>query len=83
MLALSPAVLAVAAEEAPLLTFAGRIASTRVTLWAIAHPAAALAASEALLGLGIQIGEDGWARFWDQLRDPVGRWFIVAQVLMG
>jgi hypothetical protein len=81
-LVLSPAVLAIAAEEATLLAFAGRIASTRVALWALMHPAAALAASEALLGLGIQIGEDGWARFWDQLHDPTGRGFIVAQVLM-
>ncbi len=81
-LVLSPAVLAIAAEEAALLAFAGRVASTPVTLWALGHPAAALAASEALLGLGIQLGEDGWARFWDQLHDPVGRWFIVAQVLM-
>jgi hypothetical protein len=81
-LVLAPAVLAVAAEEAPLLAFAGRIASTRVTVWAFSHPAAALAASEALLGLGIQVGESGWGPFWDQLRDPVGRWFVIAQVLM-
>ena len=79
---LAPALVALAAEEAPLLAFAGRLVARRVALWALAHPAAALAAAEALLGFGLQIGEDGWESFWDQLRDPRGRWLILIQVLM-
>lgn len=79
---LAPALVALAAEEAALLAFAGRMAARRVVLWALSNPAAALAASEALLGFGVQIGEDGWERFWDQLQDPQGRWFVIAQVLM-
>ena len=81
-LVLAPALLAVAAEEAPLLAIASRAASQRVVLWALTHPAAALAASEALLGLGVQIGQDGWQPFWDQLQDPHGRWLVLAQALM-
>lgn len=79
---LAPALLALAAEEAALLAFAGRVAAQRVVLWALSNPAAALAASEALLGFGVQIGEDGWEAFWSQLQDPQGRWFVIAQVLM-
>src|SRR5947207_994671 len=63
-LVLAPALLAVAAEEAPLLAIASRAASQRVVLWALTHPAAALAASEALLGFGVQIGQDCWQPFW-------------------
>jgi hypothetical protein len=79
---LLPALVALAAEEATLLVILGQLAARRVVLWALMHPAAALAAAEALLSFGLQIGEDGWERFWDQLRDPQGRWFIIAQVLM-
>jgi hypothetical protein len=79
---LAPALVALAAEEAALLAFAGRVAAQRVVLWTLSNPAAALAASEALLGFGVQIGEDGWEAFWDQLQDPQGRWFVIAQVLM-
>jgi Novel toxin 21/Domain of unknown function (DUF4157) len=79
---LTPALVALAAAEAPLLAFAGRLAAQRVALWAAVHPAAALAASEVLLGFGLQIGEGGWENFWAQLHDPQGRWFVLAQVLM-
>jgi hypothetical protein len=79
---LTPALVALAAAEAPLLAFAGRLAAQRVALWATVHPAAALAASEVLLGFGLQIGDGGWASFWGQLADPQGRWFVLAQVLM-
>ncbi|MEO7732621.1 MAG: hypothetical protein ABIY55_16755, partial [Kofleriaceae bacterium] len=79
---LAPALVALAAEEAALLLFAGRVTARRVVLWALSNPAAALAASEALLGFGVQIGEDGWEAFWNQLQDPQGRWFVIAQVLM-
>ena len=78
---LAPALIALASEEASLLAFAGRVSAQRVALWAVSNPAAALASSEALLGFGLQIGEEGWQSFWEQLRDPQGRWFIVAQVL--
>jgi hypothetical protein len=81
-LALGPGLTALAAEEAGLLAFAGRVAAQRVALWAITNPAAALAVSEALVGFGVQIGEDGWEGFWSQLHDPQGRWLVVAQVLM-
>jgi hypothetical protein len=79
---LAPALVGAVAAEAPMLAFAGEVAARRVALWALMHPAAALAASEGLLGFGIQIGEDGWENFWAQLQDPQGRWFILAQVLM-
>ena len=79
---LTPALVALAAAEAPLLAFVGRLAAQRVALWAAAHPAAALAASEVLLGFGLQIVDGGWESFWDQLHDPNGRWFVLAQVLM-
>jgi hypothetical protein len=79
---LTPLLVAVAVEEAPLLAFAARVSARQVALWAAAHPFAALAASEALLGFGLQIGEGGWEGFWGQLQDPQGRWFVVAQVLM-
>lgn len=79
---LAPALVALAAEEAALLAFAGRVTARRVVQWALANPAAALAASEALLGFGVQIGEDGWDAFWGRLQDPHGRWFVVAQILM-
>lgn len=79
---LAPALMPMVAEEAALLVFAGRVAAQRVVLWALANPAAALAASETLLGFGLQIGEDGWETFWDQLHSPEGRWFLIAQVLM-
>ncbi|MGH9887909.1 MAG: hypothetical protein ACREBE_20420, partial [bacterium] len=81
-LVLAPGLIALVGEEVPLLAFAGRLAAQRVFLWALANPAAALAASEALLGFGLQIGEEGWEPFWDQLRDPRGRWFIITQVLL-
>jgi len=81
-LTLGPALVALAAEEAALLAFVGRVSAQRIALWALTNPAAALAASEALLGFGIQIGEDGWESFWDQLRDPQARWFIIVQVFM-
>jgi hypothetical protein len=81
-LVMAPPLIALAAEEAALLAFAGRLAAQRVAAWALANPAAALAASEALLGFSVQIGEDGWEAFWDQLHDPQGRWFIIAQVFM-
>jgi hypothetical protein len=79
---LAPALAAVAVAEAPLLAFAAELAARRVALWALMHPAAALAASEALLGFGLQIGEGDWESFWAQLHDPQGRWFVLAQVLM-
>jgi hypothetical protein len=79
---LTPALVALAAAEAPLLAFAGRLSAQRVALWAAAHPVAALASSEVLLGFGLQIGDGGWASFWGQLADPKGRWFVLAQVLM-
>ncbi len=79
---LGPPIVAVAAEAALPLAVAARVASQRVVLWAIQHPAAALAASEALFALGVQVGEDGWLSLWDQLRDPRGRWFLILQVLM-
>jgi hypothetical protein len=79
---LAPVLVALAVEEAPLLAFAGRVAARRVALWALTHPAAALAASEVLLGFGVQIGEDGWQSFWERLQDPQGRWFVIAQVLL-
>lgn len=72
----------IVAEEALLLAFVGRLAAQRVALWALHNPVAALAASEALLGFGIQIGQDGWAAFWDQLRTPQGCMFVLMQVLM-
>ncbi|MEO7730240.1 MAG: Fic family protein, partial [Kofleriaceae bacterium] len=81
-LILGPALIALAAEEAALLAFVGRVSAQRIALWALTNPAAALAASEALLGFGVQIGEDGWESFWDQLRDPQARWFIIVQVFM-
>lgn len=81
-LVIAPPLIALAAEEAALLAFAGRLAAQRVAAWAVTNPAAALAASEALLGFGVQIGEAGREAFWDQLHDPQGRWFIIAQVLM-
>jgi hypothetical protein len=77
-----PLLVALAAEGTPLLAFAARVSARQVALWAAAHPLAALAASEALLGFGLQIGEGGWERFWGQLQDPQARWFVVAQVLM-
>jgi hypothetical protein len=79
---LTPALVELAAAEAPLLAFAGRLSAQRVALWAAAHPVAALAASEALFAVGLQIGEGGWESFWGQLADPHGRWFVLAQVLM-
>jgi Contact-dependent growth inhibition CdiA C-terminal domain len=79
---LAPPLAALAIEGAALLAFAPRVAASRVALWALHHPAAALAASEALLGFGVQIGEDGWGSLWGQLQDPQGRWFVIAQVLM-
>ncbi|HET9622260.1 MAG TPA: hypothetical protein VFP84_12895 [Kofleriaceae bacterium] len=79
---LAPVLVALAVEEAPLLAFVARGAAQRVGLWALAHPAAALAAAEALLGFGVQIGESGWEAFWGQLADPHGRWLFLAQVLM-
>jgi hypothetical protein len=77
-----PLLVALAAEGTPLLAFTARVTARQVALWAAAHPLAALAASEALLGFGLQIGEGGWENFWGQLQDPQGRWFVVAQVLM-
>jgi hypothetical protein len=79
---LAPALIPLAAEEAAALAFVGRTAALRIATWAVAHPAAALAAAEALLGFGVQIGEGGWEAFWNQLHDPQGRWFVVAQILM-
>jgi len=79
---LAPPLAALAVEGAGLLAFAPRVAASRVALWALHHPAAALAASEALLGFGLQIGEDGWGNLWEQLQDPQGRWFVIAQVIM-
>jgi hypothetical protein len=58
------------------------VSAQRVVLWALTNPAAALAAAEALIGFGIQIGEEGWGTFWDRLRDPKDRWFVLMQVLM-
>ena len=81
-LALGPALVALAVEEAALLGFAAQLGSRQVAVWALANPAAALAASEALLGFGVQIGEDGLGTFWDQLHDPQGCFFVVAQILM-
>jgi hypothetical protein len=81
-LALSPALVALAAEEAALIGFAAQMGTRQVAVWALANPAAALAASEALIGFGVQIGEDGIDTFWDQLHDPQGCWFVFAQVLM-
>ncbi len=77
----SPAIIALAAAEAPLLAFAARTAATRISLWSLANPAAALAASEALLGYGIQLGEGGLAAFWAPLNDPQGRWLFLLQIL--
>jgi hypothetical protein len=79
---LAPALAAVAVAEAPLLAFAAELAARRVALWALMHPGAALAASEVLLGFGLQIGEGGWESFWAQLYDLQGRWSVLAQVLM-
>jgi hypothetical protein len=79
---LAPPLMALAAGEAPLLAFLGRVSARRVALWAATQPAAALALSEVLVGYGLQVGEGGWEAFWEQLHDPRGRWFIVAQVLM-
>ena len=79
---LAPPLVALAAGEMPLLSFAARVSARRVALWAVTQPAAALALSEALLGFGLQVGEGGWESFWSQLQDPQGRWFVVAQVLM-
>ena len=81
-LALSPALVALAAEEAALIGFAAQMGTRQVAVWALSNPAAALAASEALIGFGVQIGEDGIGTFWDQLHDPQGCWFVFAQVLM-
>jgi hypothetical protein len=81
-LALSPALVALAAEEAALIGFAAQMGTRQVAVWALANPAAALAASEALIGFGVQVGEDGLDSFWDQLHDPQGCWFVFAQVLM-
>jgi hypothetical protein len=79
---LAPPFVALAAGEAPMLAFVARVSARRVALWAAAHPAAALALSEVLLGFGLQVGEGGWESFWGQLQDPQGRWFVIAQVLM-
>jgi len=81
-LALGPALVALAVEEAALLGFAVQLGSRQVAVWALANPAAALAASEALIGFGVQLGQDGLDTFWDQLHDPQGCLFVVAQVLM-
>jgi hypothetical protein len=78
----APVLIPIVAEEAALLAFVGRVAAQRLAVWALANPAAALAASEALLGFGLQVGEHGWGTFWGQLQDPQARLFIVAQVLM-
>lgn len=79
---LAPGVLAVAAEEAALLGFIARTSGQRLTVWAITHPAAALVASEALIGFGVQIGQDGWDEFIDGLRTPTGALFVAAQIAM-
>jgi hypothetical protein len=81
-LAASPAVMAMAVEEAGLLTFAGGNGARTLAIWALHNPAAALAVSEALIGFGIQVGEDGWDAFASQLDDPRGRVFIFMQVAM-
>jgi len=88
LVAAAPALMAVpelatiALEEASLLGYAVQSGARSLAIWALHNPAAALAVSEALLGFGVQIGEDGWDAFAAQLDDPRGRLFIVMQIIM-
>jgi hypothetical protein len=88
VVAAAPALLAVPEvatmvfEEAGLLGFAVQTGARSLAIWALHNPTAALAVSEALIGFGIQIGEDGWDAFAAQLDDPRGRMFIVMQIAM-
>jgi hypothetical protein len=77
-----PGIAALAIEEAGLLAFAARGGARSIAIWALHNPAQALAVAEVLLGLGVQVGEDGWEAFADQLKNPVGCLFIVMQVIM-
>lgn len=82
LLTSAPALAAAATQEAGLLAYGIRRLGARVTVWALHNPAAALVVAESLIGLGIQIGEQGLDGFTAQVNDPQGALMLVGQILM-
>lgn len=82
LLASAPALASVATQEASLLAYGARLLAPRVTVWALHNPVAALVVAESLLGLGIQLGEQGIGTFAAQVNDPLGALLLVGHLLI-
>lgn len=76
----SPAIIALAVQEAGLLAFIGRARAMQLLLWGAAHPVMATELVSSLVGVGPAI--KSWDDFVQALQDPREAAFLLMQIAM-